>query len=104
PFFLASGAVVYHEAAIWGLALTVLSFDAVLRFALRPTGWRLVGTTALITLTMLSRQSVGLAPLASLGLVCLWFLWRPARAGEGPWRKRTERTPGFVRAPVRGGA
>lgn len=96
PFFLASGAVVYHEATVWGLALAVLSFDAVLRWALRPTGWRLVGTTALITLTILSRQSLGLAPLAALGLVCLWFLWRHARSGTGRWRRRVDWQAVFV--------
>jgi hypothetical protein len=90
PFFLASGAVVYHEATAWGLAFAMLAFDAVLRFALRPTGWRLVGASALVTLTLLSRQSVGLAPLVTLALVCLWFLWRHARAGSGPWRRRVD--------------
>ena len=80
PFFLASAAVVYHEAALWGLALAVLAFDAVLRWAVRPTGRRLVGAVALITAAVLSRQSLGLAPLAALGLACLWYLWRNARA------------------------
>lgn len=88
PFFLASGSIVYNEAAIWGLALAVLSFDAVLRWALRPTGWRLVWVTVAITLTILSRQSLGLAPLVALGLVCLWFTWRHVRSGSGAWWRR----------------
>jgi hypothetical protein len=90
PFFLASGAIVYNEAAIWGLALTVLALDAVLRWALRPTGWRLVAAAVTTTLAILSRQSLGLAPLAAMGLVCAWFTWRHVRAGTGPWRRRVD--------------
>lgn len=100
PFFLASGAVVYNEALVWGLALTLLSFDAVLRWAQRPTGWRLVGTISLVTAAVMTRQSLGLAALAALGLMCLWFVVQAARAGEGRWRRRVDWQSVFVLGTV----
>jgi hypothetical protein len=91
PFFLAAEAVVYHEATLWGLALAAIALDAVARFALRPTGWRLVGAVTWTSLALLTRQSLGLAPLVALGLVCVVFLWRDARAKDGPWLRRFDR-------------
>ncbi|HKH05814.1 MAG TPA: hypothetical protein VKA65_11665 [Acidimicrobiales bacterium] len=91
PFFLAAEAVVYHEATLWGLALTAIALDAVVRWAQRPTGWRLAGAVTWTSVALLTRQSLGLAPLTALGLVCLVFLWRDARAKDGPWWRRFDR-------------
>jgi hypothetical protein len=68
PLFLASSAVVYHEAAIWGLALAVAGFDAVARWQRDPTRRRLVVASALVTAAVLSRQSVGFGPLVALAI------------------------------------
>jgi hypothetical protein len=86
PLFLASSAVVYHEAAIWGLALAVAGFDAVARWQREPTRRRLVVASALITAAVLSRQSVGFGPLVALALsagVVTARQWRPAPRTAG---------------------
>lgn len=67
--FLASRAWVYHEASMWGVALTLGALDAVLGFVLRPTGWRAVAVGGLIAAALLSRVSVALGALAAAGLV-----------------------------------
>ena len=81
PFFLASGAIVYHEATIWGVALSVAALDAVARWQRAPSGWRLVGATALITGAVLSRQTLGLGPLCALGLAGLTLALARWRGG-----------------------
>jgi hypothetical protein len=68
PFFLASEAVVYHEATTWGLALSVAGFDAVARWQRRPSARGLVVASALIAGALLSRQTLGLGPLVALAL------------------------------------
>jgi hypothetical protein len=85
PLFLASSAVVYHEAAIWGLALAVAGFDAVARWQREPTRRRLVIASALITAAVLSRQSIGFGPLVTLGIGALVLLVRrwPADRAAG---------------------
>lgn len=67
-FFLSSAATVYHEATMWGLAMTVAGFDAVARWQRQPTTRRLVAASALTTAALLSRQSLGLGPLVALAL------------------------------------
>jgi hypothetical protein len=86
PFFLASAAVVYHEAALWGLALTVASYDAAVRWQRDPTVRRLAVASALITCAILSRQTLALGALATLGLAGLGLLVRQ-------WRARPEDRP-----------
>jgi hypothetical protein len=70
-FFLASEAVVYHEATTWGLALSVAGFDAIARWQRRPTARRLVVASLLTTAAVLSRQTLGLGPLVALALSAL---------------------------------
>jgi hypothetical protein len=69
PLWLASQATVFHEAIVWGLALAVAALAAALRWLARPTRWRLVATAALASAAMASRQPLGIAVLAGLGLL-----------------------------------
>jgi hypothetical protein len=90
PFFLASAAVVYHEAALWGLALAVAGFDAALRWQRDPTGLRLALASAIITAAILSRQTLALGPLATLGVAGLTMIavrWRIAWPSPGRRRQ-----------------
>jgi hypothetical protein len=69
--FLSGLTLVYHEAAVWGIATALLSFtflvDAVERAATRD----LVLTTAAVTACALSRVSVAFGPIIALGLLVL---------------------------------
>lgn len=67
--FLASRAFVYHEAELWGLALALAAFAAVLRFVGTPTGHMAAIAAGLATLAFLSRASVGAGPVVALGLL-----------------------------------
>ncbi|HLM64920.1 MAG TPA: hypothetical protein VK306_11530 [Acidimicrobiales bacterium] len=87
PFWLASSAVVYHEATIWGVALSVAGLDAVARWQRRPTGRGLLIASALITGAVLSRQTLGLGPLLALGLAGLTLLVRRWRTGDPAERR-----------------
>jgi hypothetical protein len=69
--FLAGHLSVYHEAELWGAAMTIAAFDLVLAFVIAPTNRALVLATALATLALLTRASVGAGPLAALGLLLL---------------------------------
>jgi hypothetical protein len=90
PFFLTSAAIVYHEAILWGLALSIAAFDAVARWQRDPTGRRLAVASMLITLAILSRLSLALGPLAALALAGALHLrrqWRetvPTETTESP--------------------
>ncbi len=67
--FLASRPVVYHEASLWGVALAIGAFEATLAFVLRPGRGALAWACVLTALSLMSRSSVGLGPLAVLGAV-----------------------------------
>ena len=69
--FLGARAWVYHEALLWGAALALASFAALVRWLAEPTrGWRGVAWAAgLAGAALLSRPSVGAGPVAALGLV-----------------------------------
>jgi hypothetical protein len=71
PLWLASAAVVYHEAILWGLALTLATLDAAARWMLRPTPGRLVLIGVLGVLAVSSRQTLGLGLVAGLGAVAV---------------------------------
>ena len=79
PFFLASQAVVHHEATLWGIALTVAAFDAVVRWQRRPTVRGLVVPSLLVLAAVLTRQSLGQGPLVALGLSGLVVAFTRAR-------------------------
>jgi hypothetical protein len=89
PLFLASAAVVYHEAALWGVALSVLGYDAALRWQRAPSLGRLATASLVITAAILSRQTLALGALATLGVAALTMLavrWRTS--WPSPERRR----------------
>jgi hypothetical protein len=89
PLWLASAAVVYHEAILWGLALTFATLDAAARWILRPTPGRLIVVGVLGALAVSSRQTLGLGLVAGLGAVAIaaWTARLRRRAGRSvdPW-------------------
>ena len=92
--FLASVPIVYHEAELWGAALAIAAFDALVGFLVRPSTRGIVITGTLATLDLLTRGSVGLGPVLALGLLALLHgavsLWR-----RGAFR-RLPVTPSFA--------
>jgi hypothetical protein len=83
PLWLASAAVVYHEAILWGLAFTLATLDAAARWILRPTPGRLAAVGVLGALAVSSRQTLGLGLIAGLGAVAVVA-----------WTARLRRQPG----------
>jgi hypothetical protein len=79
PFFLSSATLVYHEATLWGVALTVAAFNSVVRYQRDRTRRRLVIAVTVIILATLSRQTIALGPLLALGLAELVPLVRQFR-------------------------
>ena len=67
--FLASHAVVYHEAEIWGAALAIGALDGLVAFLVRPSPGRLVAISVLCASALLARVSVGLGPVIGLVLI-----------------------------------
>ena len=82
--YLASLAIAYHEAILWGIALASVAYDAILRFMLAPSTRRafLVGGTA--SLAFLTRASIGMGPVVAAGLLAAVALWRTWRYRERP--------------------
>jgi hypothetical protein len=78
--FLATVPIVYHEAEAWGAALAIAAFDALVGFLIRPSTRGIVLTGTFASLDLLTRGSVGLGPLAALGILALLHgavsLWR----------------------------
>lgn len=60
---------VYHEAAVWGAAWSIVAIDAAVACMVDPTRRRLLWAAVATTLAMWSRSSVGLAGVAALGLL-----------------------------------
>jgi hypothetical protein len=83
PLWLASAAVVYHEAILWGLAFTLATLDAAARWILRPTPGRLAAVGVLGALAVSSRQTLGLGLIAGLAAVAVVA-----------WTARLRRQPG----------
>ena len=88
--FIASRAWVYHEAIMWGVALTLGGLDALVACARRPTRGRIAWAALLGALAVSSRASVGIGVVAGLGLLTVGqalHLWRsrraPSEAGAG---------------------
>ena len=69
PLWLASQAVVFHEASLWGVAFTVGGMAALLGWIDRPTGWRLAATGALAAGAVSSRFTLGLGLMAAMGAI-----------------------------------
>ena len=69
--FLGVGPYVYHEAILWGVALSFAAFEAILAWIEEPRPMVLLVAAALTLLALLSRFAVGLGPAAALGLLAL---------------------------------
>jgi hypothetical protein len=67
--YLASDALIYHEAELWGAALALGAFDFVVAFLIRPRWRTLVASSLFSTLAILTRGSVGAGPVVVIGLV-----------------------------------
>jgi hypothetical protein len=88
PLYLASRPVVYHEAELWGAALSVAALVAILDVVRAPTGRSLVWAGLATALALNTRFSVGMGPVLALALLTvafaarLWAAHRPGRAAE----------------------
>ncbi len=99
--FLGGQAWIYHEAEIWGAALAIGAFDAILRAASDPARSRLLVASAWTTAAILTRVSVGLGPVAALGLIGLAGLSPFGRRFFGLAINTTRRTAaGFLAAGI----
>jgi hypothetical protein len=98
--FEASRAWVYHEALLWGAAFAIAAIDTMVAYVQRPSGLRLAGTAVLAACCLLSRASVGLGPVAGLGLLFVGALAvRAARRWpHRGWRALLWLAPGQPRA------
>jgi hypothetical protein len=102
---LAGRAWAYHEAEVWGVALALGAFEFVIAFTLTRRHKHLVLASALTTGALLSRTSVGLGPLAALGLLLLASLWPSARRlvgmrGDAPARSLLLLHVGAILVPI----
>lgn len=86
---LASHGIVYHEAILWGVALSLWSFAHQVGFLATARLWSLVWAGAFAGLALLTRASVGAGAMASLAAIALLIagtgLLRYKRP-EGRWR------------------
>ncbi len=71
--FLASRPVVYHEAELWGPAWSITAFAVILDVLLRPNARAIFLAGLFSTLAVLSRGSVGFAPVVALGAIALAY-------------------------------
>ncbi|MEZ5169419.1 MAG: hypothetical protein R3A49_01560 [Acidimicrobiia bacterium] len=69
--YTASRAWVYHEAIMWGVALSIAAFDAILGFYLKPSPKQLAWVAFFSIAAISSRASIGLGPVAAVGLLTL---------------------------------
>lgn len=69
--YTASRAWVYHEAIMWGVALSIAAFDAILGFYLKPSPKQMAWVAFFSVAAISSRASIGLGPVAALGLLTL---------------------------------
>lgn len=80
--FLAGQAYIYHEAILWGVALALAAYDALVRHLSDGSSRALVWTGVFASLALLTRASVGLGPVLALGSVV------GLRATRALWTKR----------------
>jgi hypothetical protein len=82
--YLGSGPWVYHEAILWGIAFSLLAFDALLAWLWRPRWWVLALAAVSAALAVGSRLTVGLGPVVALAAVGAFVLL----ARVWPWARR----------------
>ena len=90
PLFLASWAVIYHEAELWGAAFSLAAISAVLAVIEQPSARRIAWAGALSLLAVNTRVSVGLGPILALGVVALAVGARALQAVGGGRRRGRE--------------
>jgi hypothetical protein len=84
--FLAGWTAVYHEAILWGAAFALLSYGALVAWLLDARRRDLVVASGAAALSVLARGSVGVGPIAAIGLVLAaraWAALRDRRADRG---------------------
>ena len=102
--FLASRAWVYHEAIVWGVAWSLVAYERMIAFSLRPSRARLAGASAGVALALASRASLGFGALFALALV-VGGTWIRTQEGAltrirfAGWH-RIRRAMGTLGAPV----
>lgn len=67
--FLAAKTWVYHEAILWGVAWSVVSFAFFIAYLRDPRARFLVWASATASLAFLSRGSVGIGPVFAIGVL-----------------------------------
>ena len=83
-FFLAGRAFVYHETELWGAALTLAAYDAILAVLLEPSRRWIILAGLWTTAAFLTRATVGAGPLVAIGIVIAVLVLRrvwPRRLG-----------------------
>ncbi len=71
PLFLASWPVVYHEAELWGAALSLAAIAMLLRVVEQPSTGRIALAALLAVLAVQARVSVGLGPIIAMLLLAV---------------------------------
>ena len=84
--YLGSLSLAYHEAILWGIALALVAYDALVRFMLAPSTRRAVLVGATAGVAFLTRASIGMGPVVAAGLLAVVALWRA-------WHYRQRPTP-----------
>ena len=74
--FLASRAFVYHETELWGAALALAAYDAILGALLEPSRRWIILAGLWSTAAFLTRATVGAGPLVALGIILAVVLLR----------------------------
>src|SRR5260370_3824523 len=67
--FLASRAFVYHETELWGAALALAAYDAILGVLLEPSRRWIILAGLWSSAAFLTRATVGAGPLVTLGIM-----------------------------------
>lgn len=95
PLYLVSWPVVYHEAELWGLALSLAALATTLGLINDPRPRRIVLAGVLCALAVNARISVGLGPVITLGLLGAGWTLAAVRG----WRRARHGGPGVAREP-----
>jgi hypothetical protein len=80
--FLASRAFVYHETELWGAALALAAYDAILGALLEPSRRWIILAGLWSTAAFLTRATVGAGPLVALGIILAVVLLRRLAGGR----------------------
>ena len=88
-FFLASRAFAYHETELWGAALALAAYDAILAVLLEPSRRWIILAGLWTSAAFLTRATVGAGPLVALAIVIavlvLRRIWPRRLGGVARW-------------------